>query len=61
MGHQCPLGVKGFNKVYQGSGINPQLVLIGFRRSRPKVFCKKGVLKNFAKFTAKKPAPESLI
>ena len=25
----------------------------GFRSSRPEVFCKKGVLKNFAKFTGK--------
>ena len=25
----------------------------GFRSSRPKVFCKKGVLRNFAKFTGK--------
>ena len=55
------LVVKGFNKVHQGSGINPQLVLIGFRSSRPKAFCKKCVLKSFAKFTAKKLAPESLI
>ena len=26
----------------------------------PEVFCKKGVLRNFAKFTRKKPVPESL-
>ena len=25
----------------------------GFRSSRPEVFCKKGVLRNFAKFTGK--------
>ena len=26
---------------------------VGFRSSRPEVFCKKGVLRNFAKFTGK--------
>ena len=30
------------------------------RSSRVEVFCKKGVLKNFAKFTGKQPVPESL-
>ena len=30
------------------------------RSSRPEVFCEKGVLRNFAKFTEKKPVPESL-
>ena len=28
-------------------------VCISFRRSRPEVFCKKSVLRNFAKFTGK--------
>ena len=31
-----------------------------YRSSRPEVFCKKGVLKNFVKFTGKTPVPESL-
>ena len=30
-----------------------KLTFIQFRNSRPEVFCKKGVLKNFAKFTRK--------
>ena len=29
------------------------IFLYTFRSSRPEVFCKKGVLKNFAKFTGK--------
>ena len=30
------------------------------RSSRPEVFCNEGVLRNFAKFTGKRPVPESL-
>ena len=33
--------------------IHSYLICIQFRRSRPEVFCKKGVLRNFAKFTGK--------
>ena len=33
------------------------MVTIKYRSSRPEVFCKKIVLKNLAKFTAKKPVP----
>ena len=30
-----------------------------YRSSRPKLFCKKGILKNFAKFTGKTPLSDS--
>ena len=33
--------------------IHSHLICIQFRRSRPEVFCKKSVLRNFAKFTGK--------
>ena len=34
---------------------------INHRSSRPEVFCKKGVLKNFTKFTGKRPRPANLL
>ena len=34
--------------------------MVTYRSSGPEVFCKKGVLSDFAKFTGKTPVPESL-
>ena len=35
--------------------LTSQTILVFFRSGRPEVFCKKGVLRNFAKFTGKQP------
>ena len=45
--------------MFQRSHFN--IVLSTDRSSRPEVFCKKGVLKNFAKFTGKRLRPAILL
>ena len=42
--------IRGYSHSY---GLNQTMITVHLRSSRPEVFCKKGVLSNFAKFTGK--------
>ena len=42
--------IPGYSHSY---GLNQTIITVHLRSNRPEVFCKKGVLRNFAKFTGK--------